>query len=85
MRIIPIIPFFLANILCGLSLIPLPTFWWTLVVGIFPSLCIYSILGTELGAARSMQDLITPQITVLFILIALLTIIPIVRHRFALR
>ena len=80
-RIIPIIPFFLANVLCGLALIPLRIFWWTLVVGIAPSLCIYSVLGTELGAVRSLQDLMTPKITLLFILIALLTIIPILRQR----
>lgn len=81
-RIIPIIPFCLANILCGLALIPLRIFWWTLIVGISPSLCIYSVLGTELGTVRSMHDLMTPKITLLFVLIALLTIIPILRQKF---
>ena len=82
MRLIPVIPFCLANILCGLALIPLRIFWWTLVVGIFPSLCIFSALGTELSAIRSLQDLMTPNIMLILFLIALLTVLPIIRQKF---
>lgn len=80
-RVIPVIPFFLANVLAGLALIPYSVFLWTLIVGIFPSLCIYSFLGTELGALSSVYDLLTPKMLSIYVVIALLTILPIFYRR----
>ncbi len=48
-RLIPYIPFCAANIIGGLTLLPLRTFIWTLIVGITPSIWIYSSLGDELN------------------------------------
>lgn len=81
MRVVPVIPFFLANILSGLALVPIGTFIWTLLVGIAPSIAIYAFLGTELGCMNQASDLFTWRIMALFVALSLLTIIPLLHNR----
>ncbi|HEY3278163.1 MAG TPA: TVP38/TMEM64 family protein [Syntrophorhabdaceae bacterium] len=85
-RLIPVFPFFLINILAGLTRIPLSTFIWTTSVGILPGDFVYSYAGSRLALLNSARDVFSPQILSAFALLALLSILPVIisfftRHR----
>jgi uncharacterized membrane protein YdjX (TVP38/TMEM64 family) len=81
-RIVPIFPFFLINILAGLTLIPLSTFVWTTAVGIIPNLIIYACIGRELTTLNSFRDIFTVNLFLAMLVLTLLSIVPLViNHR----
>lgn len=75
-RIIPIIPFFLVNILSGLTLVPVRTFVWTTAVGVIPSGIIYAYLGQRLMTVNSMRDFFSPGMIIIFCVLILMAVIP---------
>lgn len=77
LRLIPLFPFFLINILAGLTNLPLRTFIWTTAVGIFPGSLVYTFAGKQLGTIHSLKDIFTPQIFAAFTLLGLLALLPI--------
>jgi len=76
MRLIPLFPFFVANILPALFHIPLRTFLWTTIVGIIPSGFIYAWLGQSLDQIHSVSDLLSPSLLAGLTGLALLTLAP---------
>jgi uncharacterized membrane protein YdjX (TVP38/TMEM64 family) len=77
-RFIPAFPFFLINILSGLTKIPLWTYVWTTSVGILPGSLVYTFAGSQLGTINSIGDLFGGKILIAFLLLAALTLIPLV-------
>lgn len=47
-RLIPIVPFALVNVLCGITNISYPLFIGTMAIGIVPSLYLYTSIGAEI-------------------------------------
>lgn len=76
MRLIPLFPFFLANILPALFNIPLRTFLWTTIAGIIPSGFIYAWLGQSLGRIKDVSDLLSPSLLAGLTALALLALAP---------
>ena len=77
-RFIPVFPFFLINILSGLTKIPIWTYVWTTCAGILPGSFVYTFAGSQLGTVNSVGDLFTRRILIAFLLLAALTLIPLV-------
>ena len=77
-RFIPVFPFFLINILSGLTKIPLWTYIWTTSVGILPGSLVYTFAGSQLGTINSVGDLFGSRILIAFLLLAALTLVPLV-------
>ena len=77
-RFIPAFPFFLINILSGLTKIPLWTYVWTTSIGILPGSLVYTFAGSQLGTINSVEDLFGGRILIAFLLLAALTLIPLV-------
>ena len=79
-RLVPVFPFFLTNMLAGLTLIPLRTFVWTTALGIIPNVTLYACIGRQLAEFNSFRDMLTPQfflaIGILFLLSTLPLVIP---------
>lgn len=83
-RLIPIMPFAVANILIGLTLIPLIKCLWTTALGVIPVVTVYACIGQELTKFNQFSDIFTPQLIIAFIILALLTLLPILaRYRSA--
>lgn len=91
LRLAPVFPFFVVNIAPALFKVRLRTYVAATFIGILPGTFAFSWLGqgvdSVLTAARSagqeaqLRDLVTPQITLAFVLLALVAAIPvIVRH-----
>ena len=73
-----VIPFFFINTLAAISDVGWWTFLWTTVIGFIPLAIIYSFAGRELGSIKSVQDIMSPTIIGVFILLLLLAFLPIV-------
>ncbi|OGF50241.1 MAG: hypothetical protein A2044_02115 [Candidatus Firestonebacteria bacterium GWA2_43_8] len=82
LRFISVPPFFLLNILAGLTKIDLKTFIWTTALGIMPATLIYSYAGSNLSGIEEPGDLLSPGVIAAFILLGLLAILPVVARKF---
>ena len=78
LRLVPVFPFFLVNLLLGLTKIRATTFIWTTALGIIPGSIAYVYAGKRLGEISSIKDIISPQILTVFVLFGLIAMLPIV-------
>ncbi|MTI53508.1 TVP38/TMEM64 family protein [Geosporobacter ferrireducens] len=76
-RFIPILPFFLINILAGVTNVSAKTFFWTTALGGLPGSIIYTIAGKNLGGIQSTKDLFSPKIIAFFLMLAAFSLLPI--------
>jgi pyruvate/2-oxoglutarate dehydrogenase complex dihydrolipoamide dehydrogenase (E3) component/uncharacterized membrane protein YdjX (TVP38/TMEM64 family) len=58
LRLVPLFPFFLINLLTGLTAIPARTFYWVSQIGMLPGTMLYVYAGTQLGQFRISGGLI---------------------------
>lgn len=70
-RFIALIPFFVINLLAGLTKIPLKTFIWTTSVGIIPGSIIYAYAGRQIIGINSLNEIFSPKIIIAFLLLVL--------------
>ncbi len=77
LRFIPLFPFFLVNILAGLTRVPLSTFAWTTIVGILPGSFVYIYTGRQLGIIDKPGDILSWEIILAFVLLGLLVLSPV--------
>lgn len=77
LRLIPIFPFFLINILAGLTTLPALTFLWTTSLGIIPGSFVYAYIGYAGTSMTESQGIFTPQILTALILLSVLSLIPV--------
>jgi uncharacterized membrane protein YdjX (TVP38/TMEM64 family) len=73
-----IIPFFLINLLAGLSKIRLRTFVWTTAVGILPSIYLLSYTGSKIYKMKSLAELISFIWLIIFLLFCLAAVTPVI-------
>ena len=78
LRLIALFPFYLINIMAGVTTTPIKTFIWTTSVGIFPGSLVYAFAGSRLNYIESPKDIFSPQILLAFALLALLPLLPMV-------
>ncbi len=80
LRLIPVVPFFVINLVMGLTPIPTRTFWWVSQVGMLPATAVYVWAGSsfptlEALANKGIGGILSPQ---LFAAFAALGLFPIV-------
>ncbi|MEM7528933.1 MAG: TVP38/TMEM64 family protein [Pseudomonadota bacterium] len=88
MRLVPAIPFFVANLAPAFLGVPLRTFAWTTLVGIIPGAAVYSSIGSGVGALIDQGE--TPDLGIIFspevlgplIGLAALAALPVIIKRF---
>ncbi len=78
LRFLPIFPFFLVNFLCGLTKLDLKTFVITTSLGIIPGSFVYTYAGSQLSTISSIGDIFTKEILSAFVLLGLLTLMPVI-------
>jgi len=78
LRLIALFPFYLINIMAGVTTTPIKTYIWTTSVGIFPGTLVYAFAGSRLNFIESPKDIFSPQILLAFALLALLPLLPMV-------
>ena len=75
LRLVPIFPFFLINLLMGLTTIRALTFYWVSQVGMFVGTLVYVNAGTQLGQLESLSGILSPSLLLSFVLLGVFPLI----------
>lgn len=70
LRMVPAIPFFLINLLMGLTRLPTGTFFWVSLIGMLAGSIVYVNAGTQLAAIEAVSDILSPSLLASFLLLA---------------
>ncbi len=76
MRLVPLFPFFMVNILPALFNIRFMPYFLTTFFGIIPGSFVYVNVGRELGTINTLNDLVSTQTLVAFSLLGLISLVP---------
>ncbi|MDR5891305.1 FAD-dependent oxidoreductase [Halomonas mongoliensis] len=71
LRLIPLFPFFVINLVMGLTRMRLTTFYWVSQVGMLPGTAVFVNAGRELGELQALGDILSPSLLASFALIGL--------------
>ncbi len=81
LRLVPLFPFFLVNMVSGLTRIRLTTYVLATAIGILPGSLIYTNAGRQLGMIDSLSEIASPRVLGAFALLALFALLPIIYRR----
>ena len=56
LRLIPVVPFFVLNVIMGLTPIRVRTYWWVSQLGMLPGTAIYAYAGSAVPSLRQLAD-----------------------------
>ena len=71
LRLMPLFPFFLVNLLMGLTRITVRRYWWVSQVAMLPATVVFLNAGRELGRVTSLRDILSPGLLFAFTLLGL--------------
>ena len=74
LRLVPIFPFFVINLLMGLSRMRLFTFFWVSQIGMFAGTLVYVNAGKELAKIDSLSGILSPGLLASFVVLGLFPI-----------
>lgn len=69
LRLIPIFPFFMINLVMGLTRLPLTRFYWVSQLGMLPATLVYVNAGKELGKIDSLSGILSPSLLISFVIL----------------
>ncbi len=75
MRLVPAFPFFVINLLMGLTRIKTVTYYWVSQLGMFLGTIVYVNVGTQLAQLESLQGILSPTLIGSFVLLGVLPLI----------
>ncbi|MBU6951555.1 FAD-dependent oxidoreductase [Hahella sp. HN01] len=71
LRLVPLFPFFVINLVMGLTPIKTRTFFWVSQLGMLPGTIVYVNAGTQLGQVQSASGILTPGLIASFVLLGI--------------
>ena len=75
LRLVPVFPFFIINVVMGLMTIKTWTFYWVSQLGMLPGTIVYVYAGTQLAQIEIFSDITTPSMLIAFALLGLFPLI----------
>ena len=75
LRLIPVFPFWLINLVMGLTKMPLKTFFWVSQVGMLAGTIVYVNAGKELAKIDSLSGILSPGLILSFVLLGVFPLI----------
>ncbi len=75
LRLVPLFPFFLINLLMGLTQMRAATFFWVSQLGMLPGTMVYVNAGTQLAQLDSLGGILSPGLIGAFVLLGLFPLI----------
>ena len=74
LRLVPAVPFFVINLVMGLTPLRLGTFWWVSQVGMLPGTAVYVYAGSavpdlQVLSERGLGGIVSPQVLAAFVLL----------------
>jgi uncharacterized membrane protein YdjX (TVP38/TMEM64 family) len=77
LRLIPLFPFFVVNLVSGLTRMNIGTYVAATALGIIPGSFVYAYAGRQLGTINSLKEIASPPVLGAFILLGALALAPI--------
>ena len=75
LRLIPAFPFFVINLVMGLTRLSAGTFYWVSQLGMIPATLVYVNAGTQIAQVESLAGILSPQLLGSFVLLGLFPLI----------
>lgn len=75
LRLVPAVPFFLINLLFGLTGMKARTFYWVSQIGMLAGTVVYVNAGTQLGKLESLSGILSPALLGSFVLLGIFPLI----------
>lgn len=80
LRLIPAVPFFVINVVMGLTPLKTRTFWWISQVGMLPGTAVYVYAGSQFPDLKTLADkggsgILTPELIAAFVLLGVFPIV----------
>ena len=75
LRLVPVFPFFVINLLMGLTPMRAASFYWVSQVGMLAGTAVYVNAGTQLGQLDSLSGILSPGLLLSFVLLGLFPLI----------
>lgn len=75
LRLVPVFPFFIVNLVMGLTPIRTWTFYGISQIGMLAGTIVYVYAGTELGKIESLKSILSPTLIAAFVLLGLFPLI----------
>jgi uncharacterized membrane protein YdjX (TVP38/TMEM64 family) len=82
LRLIPLFPFFVVNLVAGLTRMNVGTYVGATALGIIPGSFVYAYAGQQLGNINSLKEIASPNVIMAFVLLGLLALVPTVYKKF---
>lgn len=83
LRLIPLFPFFVVNLVSGLTRVGAGTYIGATALGIIPGSFVYAYAGRQLGTLNSLKEIASPNVIIAFVLLGLLALVPVAYKKFA--
>jgi len=77
LRLIPLFPFFVVNLVSGLTRVNVGTYVAATALGIIPGSFVYAYAGRQLGSINSLKEIASPNVIAAFVLLGVLALVPI--------
>lgn len=81
LRLIPLFPFFVVNLVSGLTRMNVGTYVAATALGIIPGSFVYAYAGRQLGTINSLKEIASPNVIGAFVLLGLLALVPTVYNK----
>jgi len=80
LRLVPAVPFFVINLVMGLTPLRLSTFWWASQVGMLPGTAVYVYAGATVPDLQTLNEtgtagIVTPQLIAAFVLLGVFPVL----------
>jgi pyruvate/2-oxoglutarate dehydrogenase complex dihydrolipoamide dehydrogenase (E3) component/uncharacterized membrane protein YdjX (TVP38/TMEM64 family) len=75
LRLVPVFPFFVVNLLMGLTSIRMRTFYWVSQLGMLPATIVFVYAGTQLAHIQRLSDVASPRLLLSFTLLGIFPLI----------
>ncbi len=83
LRLIPLFPFFLVNLVSGLTRVNVGTYMVATSLGIIPGSFVFAYAGRQLGTINSLTQIASPNVLLAFTLLGLLALVPMLYKKVA--
>ncbi|RAP37747.1 TVP38/TMEM64 family protein [Candidatus Marinamargulisbacteria bacterium SCGC AAA071-K20] len=81
LRLVPLFPFFLINLVLGLTRIPIRTYILGSFIGMIPGTFVYTNAGSQLSNINSVGEILSFNVLMAFVLLGLFSLIPVIHKK----
>ena len=82
LRLVPLFPFFLVNLVLGVTKVRLSIYFLSTMIGIMPGSFVYANAGSNLARINTISDIASPEIFGAFVLLGIFVLIPAIYRRY---